>query len=159
VCPGFHVGEYPVFQKYWWWANQMAQILPSIIIIRYYCLFGNFMERFKCCWFWFGNLQIKTKTKERFCFHGQWGPRTEERSPAIGADNWPSSARLGARKFGARNYAGRGAGRGGEGRGEGTNTNEPKCRKHRQACCAVAVAAAGRQRALDPSLGSVPSNE
>jgi hypothetical protein len=37
------------------------------------------------------------------------------------------------------------------------NTNETKCRKLREACCAVA--AAGRQRALDPSLGSVPSNE
>jgi hypothetical protein len=21
---GFYVGEFPMYQKYWWWANQMA---------------------------------------------------------------------------------------------------------------------------------------
>jgi len=38
--------------------------------------------------------------------------------------------------------------------GEETNTNETKCRKHRQACCAVAAAGrqAGRQAA---SIGSI----
>jgi hypothetical protein len=81
----------------------MFQIPSSIIIILYYYLFGNFMERLSAA-------KVHDKTKEKICFHGQWGPRTEERSPAIGADNWPSSARLGARKFDARNYAGRGGG-------------------------------------------------
>ncbi len=148
-----------MFQKYWWWAsqiqkkkkkkkkttNQMAQIPPSIIINFYYYLFGNFMERLSAT----ERLSTWQNQKQgENLFSRAVAPTdggTEPRHWRRQLAKLSSARRAQIWCLELRGPAGEGVG----------NTNESKCRKHRQACCAVA--AAGRQRALDPFLGSVPS--